>query len=66
MPEAPGFEPAEVEVTLRGDVLAVRAEQTELKPAKGEVGERYARLERTMILPPEVETEKWMLGITAV
>jgi HSP20 family molecular chaperone IbpA len=57
--EAPGFEPSEVEVTLRGNVLTVKAEHTEPAPAEGEVRERrYARLERTMTLPPGVEREK--------
>jgi HSP20 family protein len=55
--EAPGFEPSEVEVTLRGNVLTVRAEHT--VPAEGKAKERrYARLERTVTLPEGVETEK--------
>ena len=54
--EAPGFEPSEVEVTLRGNVLTVVAEH---QPAEGEATERrYARLERAMTLPAGVEGEK--------
>jgi HSP20 family molecular chaperone IbpA len=55
--EMPGFEPNEFEVLLRGNELTVRGEHKE--PAEGEAVEpRYARLERTMTLPPGVEAEK--------
>jgi HSP20 family protein len=55
--EVPGFEPNELEVSLRDNELTVRAEHTE--PAKGVAGERrHARLERTMTLPPGVDREK--------
>ena len=55
--EVPGFEMSEIEVTLRGNELSVRAEHKE--PAEGEATERgYARLERTVTLPAGVEAEK--------
>jgi HSP20 family protein len=55
--EVPGFEPNELEVSLRGNALTVRAEHTE--PAEGRGGERrHARLERTMTLPPGADPEK--------
>jgi len=55
--EVPGFEMSEIEVTMRGNELTVRAEHAE--PAKGEAEERrYARLERTVTLPTGIEPEK--------
>jgi len=55
--EAPGFEPNEVEVTLRDNLLTVVAEHKEA--AKEEARERrYARLERTMTLPETVDLER--------
>jgi HSP20 family protein len=58
--ELPGYEPAEVEVKLTGNVLAVVAEHKEPE-AEGKEAEkrerRYARVERSLTLPPEVNTE---------
>jgi HSP20 family protein len=55
--EVPGFEMSELEVTMRGNELTVRAEHKE--PAKGEAEERrYARLERTVTLPASIVPEK--------
>ena len=55
--EMPGFEASELEVTLRGNVLSLRAEHRE--PAeKGAVERREARLERTVTLPAGIEPEK--------
>lgn len=55
--EMPGFELGEIEVTLRGNELTVRAEHTE--SAEGETKERrHARLERTVTLPAGVEPGK--------
>lgn len=55
--EMPGFEPGEIEATLQGTELTVRAEHRE--PAEGEAKERrYARLERTVTLPVGVAPEK--------
>ena len=57
--EVPGFEMSEIEVTLLGNELTVRAEHTEPEPRKGEAPERgYARLERTMTLPAGIVPEK--------
>ncbi len=52
----PGFAANELEVTLAGDVLTLRAEH---RPAEKEpaVERPYARLERTMTLPPGVNLE---------
>jgi HSP20 family protein len=55
--EMPGFEASELEVTLRGNLLTLRAEHRE--PAEGgAVERRQARLERTVTLPAGVEPEK--------
>jgi HSP20 family protein len=67
--ELPGFEPAEVEVVLHGDVLTVEAKHGEEIPAaeakeaeakKGEPGPEYgyAHVRRSITLPAGVETEK--------
>ena len=59
--EVPGFEPKELELTLRDNVLTIRAEHKEPMEGKpeGEVVERrHARLERTVTLPAGVEPEK--------
>jgi HSP20 family protein len=56
--ELPGFEPAEVEVEVRGEELRVRAEHKEAKEKEGEKESRYAEIERTMTLPPGTEKEK--------
>lgn len=55
--EVPGFEAKELEVSMRGDELTLKAEHTE--PEKGEAVERrHARLERTVTLPTGIEPEK--------
>jgi HSP20 family protein len=57
--ELPGYEPAEIEVRLTGNVLTVMAEhrepEAETKEAKRE--RRYAKVERSLTLPPEVNPE---------
>jgi HSP20 family protein len=58
--ELPGYEPAEVEVKLVGNVLTVLAEHKELEPEGKETEKRerrYARVERSLTLPPGVNTE---------
>ena len=52
----PGFEASELEVTMAGNVLTFRAEH---RPAEKEpaVERPYARLERTLTLPPGVNLE---------
>jgi HSP20 family protein len=53
--EVPGFDMSDMEVTLRGNELTVRAEH---KEPEGEAKQRrYARLERTMTLPAGINTE---------
>jgi HSP20 family protein len=60
--EVPGFEASELEVTLAGNVLTIRAEHG--KPPEGETPpERpYARYERTVTLPEMASLE----GLEAV
>jgi HSP20 family molecular chaperone IbpA len=66
--ELPGFEPAEVEVVLHGDVLTIEAKHGEGIPAvaakeveakKEEPGpeHRYAHVRRSLTLPAGVELE---------
>jgi HSP20 family protein len=52
----PGFEASELEVTLAGNVLTLRAEH---RPAENEpaVERPHARLEQTLTLPPGVNLE---------
>ena len=54
--EVPGFEASELEVTLTGNVLTLRAEprRAEKEPA---VERPYARLERALTLPPGLNLE---------
>jgi HSP20 family protein len=55
--EMPGFEASELEVTLQGNLLTLRAERR--APAEGgTVERRQARLERAVTLPAGVEPEK--------
>jgi HSP20 family protein len=61
--EVPGFEASELEVTLAGNVLTIRAEHG--KPPEGETPppeRRYARYERTVTLPEMASLE----GLEAV
>jgi len=55
--EMPGFEASELEVTLRNNLLTLRAEHRE-PPAEGAAEHRQTRLERTVMLPPGVDPEK--------
>jgi HSP20 family protein len=59
--EVPGFEASELEVTVAGNVLTIRAEH---RPAEKEVPAEptYGRLERTMTLPMGANPE----GVTAL
>jgi HSP20 family protein len=60
--ELPGFEPNEIEVTLRNTELKLVAEHkppAAKEPARKEpVERRHVRFERTLILPATVEAEK--------
>jgi|SRR6516162_1378830 len=57
--EVPGFEPGEMEVTVTGNTLTIRAEHTEPAEKEAEAKERrHARFVETVTLPPGVEPEK--------
>jgi len=53
--ELPGFEMKELEITLRGTELTIKAEHME--PAKGKTPEAHARLEKTVTLPTGIKPE---------
>jgi HSP20 family protein len=56
--ELPGFEPAEVSVTLTGNVLTIEARHGE-EPKEGEAAEReYAHVRRSVTLPAGAEVER--------
>lgn len=50
----PGFEAKEINVTIQGNLLTVRAER---KAKEGETGKLWGELERTVLLPEGVDTE---------
>jgi HSP20 family protein len=50
----PGFEAKEIDVTISGNLLTVRAER---KEKEGEAGKFWGELERTVLLPEGVDTE---------
>ena len=56
--EMPGFEAAEIEVLLTGELLTIRAEHK--RPPEGEKKEEVIerRLERTVLLPAGTDPEK--------
>jgi len=56
--EMPGFEPGEIEVTVRGNELAFKAEHKEAKEKEEKMERRHARLVKTMTLPADIEPEK--------
>jgi HSP20 family protein len=58
--EAPGFEPADFDVRVTGDLLTIIAEHKEAKDKKDEkeVSRHHARMERTVTLPPFVDADK--------
>jgi HSP20 family protein len=58
--EVPGFEASELEVSVLGNVLTLRAEHRETPPAEGAapVERRSERVERTVTLPAEIEPDK--------
>ena len=51
----PGFEPTEIEVKLTGNLLTVHAER---KAKEGEPERVWGELERTILLPEGVDTER--------
>jgi HSP20 family protein len=57
--EAPGFDVADFDVRVTGDVLTITAEHKETKEKGEKNGSRtYARLERVVTLPASADTEK--------
>jgi HSP20 family protein len=56
--ELPGFEPPEVAVEVKGEVLTVKAIHKEPEEGKGEKKGRYAEVERSLLLPPDIVPEK--------
>jgi HSP20 family protein len=58
--EAPGFEPADFDVRVAGDVLTIAAEHKTVKGKEGEKDkeERHLTMKRTVTLPPGTELEK--------
>jgi HSP20 family protein len=57
--EAPGFEVADFDVRVKGELLTIIAEHKEAKEKGAKNDSRaYTRLERTITLPPTVEMEK--------
>lgn len=60
--EAPGFEPAEFDVQVSGNLLTIKAEKKQV--SKGEKGNghyeerRYRNFRRTVTLPPGTEADK--------
>lgn len=53
--ELPGFEPAEIEVSLRGNVLMIAAEH---KPTEKEGEGRFTTVRRSLTLPEGLDFEK--------
>jgi HSP20 family protein len=53
--EMPGFEASELEVTLRDNLLTLRADHRE---PEGAAERRQAALSRTVLLPPGIDCEK--------
>lgn len=60
--EMPGFEPSEIKIEAKGELLTIEAEHKEAaeKPEKKEVAAKpaYAHVKRLLTLPAEVELEK--------
>jgi len=55
--EVPGFEMNEIEVTLRDNLLTIRAEHKEATEA-GAAEPRHERVERSVTLPAGIEPER--------
>lgn len=57
--ELPGVDPAhDVEVSVSGDVLTLRAERTEEKKEKHHSEFRYGSFSRTLRLPPDAKADE--------
>lgn len=55
--EMPGFDAADFDITVVGDLLNIRAEHTTEKEGEKKA-ERYATMSRSVTLPPATDTEK--------
>lgn len=57
--EMPGFDATDFDVHVVGDLLTIRAEHKTEKGKEGEKkAERYAKMSRSVTLPPATDTEK--------
>ncbi|MFH0964862.1 MAG: Hsp20/alpha crystallin family protein [Planctomycetota bacterium] len=60
--ELPGVTPAEIEVTVEGDVLTIHGEKNEEKEEKGKsyhrIERRYGSFSRSIHLPSSVQSDK--------
>ena len=57
--EMPGFDAADFDIHVAGDLLTIRAEHKMEKGKEGEKkAERYAKMSRSVTLPPGTDTEK--------
>jgi HSP20 family protein len=57
--ELPGFDAADLDIHVVGDLLTIRAEHKTEEGKEGEKkAERYAKMSRSVTLPPGTETEK--------
>jgi len=57
--EIPGFDAADLDVRVSGDLLTIQAEHKTEKGKEGEEkAERYAKVSRSVTLPPGTETDK--------
>jgi HSP20 family protein len=57
--EMPGFDAADFDIHVAGDLLTIQAEHKTEKGKEGEKkAERYAKISRSVTLPPGADTEK--------
>lgn len=56
--ELPGFEPDEIDVSVSGNVMTIRAERNEDEEGKNGSSYRYGHFSETFTLPSGVETDK--------
>jgi HSP20 family protein len=57
--EMPGFDAADFDIRVAGDLLTIQAEHKTEKGKEGEKrAERYAKMSRSVTLPPGTDTEK--------
>jgi HSP20 family protein len=60
--EAPGMDPKDIEISIKGDTLTVRGERKQEKEEKDEnfhrIERRYGSFSRTVRLPSEIDPDK--------